>query len=101
MAELTVVYWRDIPAQVIAAKSRREQVKEPLDERFEKAIDRAAMKGKESSTDEYLAQWRKVKLGTCDEDLAAVVAAKKLELEQQYDDARLDSLVANGGNTPE
>ncbi|MEM7197205.1 MAG: virulence factor, partial [Pseudomonadota bacterium] len=38
MASLIVVYWRDIPAQVIAKKSRREQVKIVLDERFEKAI---------------------------------------------------------------
>ena len=115
MPQLTIVYWRDIPAQVIAAKQearsgstatgkkrvRREQVKKPLDARFEQAIDRAAMKGKESSTDDYLAQWRKVNLGECGDDLAAVVAAKKAELEAEYDTARLDALVANGGNEAE
>ncbi len=101
MPQLTIVYWRDIPAQVIAAKSRREQVKQPLDVRFEQAIDRAAMKGKESSTDDYLAQWRKVNIGACEDDLAAVVAVKKAELEAEYDPARLDILVANGGNEPE
>lgn len=101
MAELTIVYWRDIPAQVIAAKSRREQVKEPLDVRFEQAIDRAAMKGKDSSADDYLEHWRKVKMGSCDDDLAQVVAEKKAELEAEYDAARIDLLVANGGNEPE
>ena len=43
MAEVTIVYWRDIPAQVIVGKGRR-GAKVPLPERFEQAIDRAAMK---------------------------------------------------------
>ena len=101
MPQLTIVYWRDIPAQVIASRTRREQVKQPLDVRFEQAIDRAAMKGKESSTDDYLAQWRKVGIGECGDDLAAAVAIKKAELEAEYDTARLNALVANGGNAPE
>ncbi len=41
MAQLTVVYWRDIPAQVIVKKGRRDEAKIQLTERFEKAIDRA------------------------------------------------------------
>ena len=32
MAEVTIVYWRDIPAQVIVGKGRR-GVKKPLPER--------------------------------------------------------------------
>ena len=43
MPEVTIVYWRDIPAQVIVGKGRRGS-KRPLPERFEQAIDRAAMK---------------------------------------------------------
>ena len=43
MAQLTVVYWRDIPAQVIVKKGR-DSAKIQLTERFEKAIDRAAMR---------------------------------------------------------
>ena len=45
MAQLTVVYWRDIPAQVIV-KAGRKNAKVQLTERFEKAIDRAAMRAK-------------------------------------------------------
>ncbi|MGB2325868.1 MAG: virulence factor, partial [Pseudomonadales bacterium] len=41
MATLTLVMWRDIPAQVIV-KQGRKAAKQPLSERFEKAIDRAA-----------------------------------------------------------
>ena len=43
MADVTIVYWRDIPAQVIVGKGRR-GTKRALPERFEQAIDRAAMK---------------------------------------------------------
>ena len=58
MAELTVIYWRDIPAQVVA-KSGRRSAKVVLAERFEKAIDRAAMRAKLRDTDSYLEQWRR------------------------------------------
>ena len=53
MAEVVIVYWRDIPAQVIVGKGRRGQ-KRPLPERFEQAIDRAAMKVGAEDTDAYL-----------------------------------------------
>jgi hypothetical protein len=58
MAEVTVVYWRDIPAQVIVGKGRRGS-KVQLTERFEQAIDRCAMKVGARDTDSYLAEWRK------------------------------------------
>ncbi|MEO1951323.1 virulence factor, partial [Thioclava sp.] len=58
MAQITLVYWRDIPAQIIAGKGRR-GVKKPLPERFEQAIDRAAMKIGARDSDAYLAEWRK------------------------------------------
>jgi Virulence factor len=41
MVDVTIVYWRDIPAQVIVGKGRRGS-KRQLEERFEQAIDRAA-----------------------------------------------------------
>ena len=58
MTDVTIVYWRDMPAQVIVGKGRR-GVKRPLPERFEQAIDRAAMKSGMAGTDEYLSEWRK------------------------------------------
>ena len=57
MPKLTTVYWRDIPAQVIA-KERRENAKKVLTERFAEAIDKAAMRAKMAGTDAYLEQWR-------------------------------------------
>ena len=53
MAQLTVVYWRHIPAQVIV-KQGRQAAKRQLPERFEKAIDRAAMRANLRDTDSYL-----------------------------------------------
>ena len=51
MPEVTIVYWRDIPAQVIVGKGRR-GAKVQLPERFEQAIDRAAMKSGADQTDD-------------------------------------------------
>ncbi|MCP5366859.1 MAG: virulence factor [Hyphomicrobiales bacterium] len=98
MAQLTVVYWRDIPAQVIVKAGRRDQAKRVLDERFEKAIDRAAMRGGARGTDDYLAQWRRADPVEVSNDLEAEAAAKAAELEAAYDDARLAALVAAGGH---
>ena len=97
MAQLTVVYWRDIPAQVIVRKSRREEAKVQLNERFEKAIDRAAMKAKLRDTDSYLAEWRKVPIGEVGDDLKAEADKKAAELEAEFDDAKLGTLVDAGG----
>jgi Virulence factor len=96
MAQLTIVYWRDIPAQVIV-KAGRQAAKRQLAERFEKAIDRAAMKAKLRDTDSYLAEWRRADPVACGDDLEAEVAAAAARLEADYPDERLDRLVAAGG----
>ncbi len=96
MAKLTVVYWRDIPAQVIV-KAGRQTAKRQLSERFEKAIDRAAMKAKLRDTDSYLTEWRRAAPVDCGEDLEAEAAAAAERLECDHPDERLQALVASGG----
>ena len=96
MAKLTVVYWRDIPAQVIV-KAGRQTAKRQLTERFEKAIDRAAMRAKLRDTDSYLGEWRRAEPSDCGDDLEAEAAAAAERLESDYDDARLATLVSAGG----
>lgn len=96
MAKLTIVYWRDIPAQVIA-KAGRKTGKRQLDERFEKAIDRAAMRAKLRDTDSYLAEWRRGEPMECGEDLEAEAVNMAEELEREFDQTRLDALVQRGG----
>jgi len=96
MAQITVVYWRDIPAQVIV-KSGRKSAKRQLSERFETAIDRAAMKAKLRETDAYLAHWRRGEPETCGDDLEAEADRAAATLEDAYTDERLKTLVAAGG----
>ncbi len=99
MAQLTIVYWRDIPAQVIV-KAGRQAAKRQLSERFEQAIDRAAMKAKLRDTDSYLAEWRRAAPVTCGEDLEAEAEAAARRLERDYPEDRLAGLVAAGGVEP-
>jgi hypothetical protein len=96
MPEVTIVYWRDIPAQIIVGKGRRGS-KIQLPERFEQAIDRAAMKTGAAGTDEYLAEWRKAKAGEIDGDPDEIAAAEAARLDADYDPARLKALIDNGG----
>lgn len=96
MAELTVVYWRDIPAQVIA-KAGRKAAKRQLADRFEKAIDRAAMRAGAADTDSYLAEWRRGDPQPCGPDLDAEADAAAARVEADYDANRLDRLIASGG----
>jgi hypothetical protein len=99
MAQLIVVYWRDIPAQVIVKKGRRDQVKIQLNERFEKAIDRAAMRGGARSTDDYLAEWRKADPVEVSDDLQAEADKAAAALEAEYSVDRVKALVENQGWT--
>ena len=72
MAMVTVVYWRDMPAQVIV-KAGRKNAKRQLSERFEQAIDRAAMKSGAASSDAYLEDWRRAEPSEVDgADLEAI-----------------------------
>ncbi|MDA9008829.1 virulence factor [Alphaproteobacteria bacterium] len=99
MAQLTVVYWRDIPAQVIV-KAGRKNAKVQLDERFEKGIDAAAMKSGADSTDDYLADWRRADPEPCGDDLETEASAAAERLHAAYDVERLRALIANGGHEP-
>lgn len=100
MPQLIVVFWRDIPAQVIVKKGRK-SAKRPLDERFEKAIDRAAMRAGMAGTDDYLSEWRRAPMGDCGDDLEAEAVRAAQELEHTYDEDTLRDIVLNKGHAPE
>ncbi len=95
MPKLTIYYWRDIPAQVVA-KERRETIKNVLSDRFAEAIDKAAMRAKMAGTDAYLEQWRR-QVSNCGKDLQATVDEESAKLEQAYTDDRLKQLIRDGG----
>jgi Virulence factor len=95
MPELTVISWRDIPAQVTAGKGRGAS-RVQLSERFHEAIDAAAMRAGLIGTDAYLEEWRR-EARPCGDDLDAEVAAVAAQLEAEYSDDRLDRLARASG----
>jgi hypothetical protein len=92
MAEVTIVYWRDIPAQVIVGKGRRGS-KVQLSERFEQAIDRCAMKVGARDTDSYLAEWRKAVVADLEGEPDSIAADYAAKLEAEFDTARIKTLI--------
>ena len=96
MPDVTVVYWRDIPAQVIVGKGRR-GAKRPLPERFEQAIDRCAMRVGARDTDAYLAEWRKGAPYPLDGDPDEIATAEAARIEAEYDEGRIKALIDKDG----
>jgi len=100
MALVTVVYWRDMPAQVIV-KAGRKNAKRQLSERFEQAIDRAAMKSGAASSDAYLEDWRRADpFEVAGSDLEAIAETEAAKLEQTFDKDALRTLIEAGGHAP-
>ena len=99
MADLTILYWRDIPAQVIAKAGRR-SAKRELTLRFTEAIDMAAMRSGAAATDDYLADWRRGDPTPCGDDLEAEAQAAADRLGAEYDAPRLKALIASHGRAP-
>ena len=98
MPDVTIVYWRDIPAQVIVGKGRR-GAKVQLPERFEQAIDRCAMKVGARDTDAYLADWRKAAPFSVEGDAQEVAKAEAARLDADYDVEKIKALIANDGKS--
>ena len=100
MAHLITLFWRDIPAQVIAESGRgrnRQQAKIELPRRFAIAIDAAAMRDGADATDDYLAEWRRSEPVPCGDDLDAEAAKLAADLEASYPAERVRHLVESGG----
>lgn len=99
--ELTTIWWRDIPTQVIARPADGgEPVRTELPRVFLRAIDRTAMEIGLAGTDAYLAQWDR-RSRPCGDDLEAEVAAEVDRLVAAHPRALLRTLVANGAYSPE
>jgi hypothetical protein len=96
MPDVTIVYWRDIPAQVIVGKGRRGS-KVQLPERFEQAIDRCAMKIDAKDSDAYLAEWRKADPYPIEGDQDEIAKSEAARLESEYTRERIKELIDNNG----
>ena len=99
-AEAILLQWRDIPSQVIVKRGRR-RGRARLSARFQKAIDRAAMRAKKHDANAYLDQWERKPLKFESEDAAADLqeAADRLAagIETAYPEDRLLALIRNHG----
>jgi hypothetical protein len=96
MADLIIVYWRDIPAQVIVRKGRQNARRElPL--RFTEAIDMCAMRVGAKDSDAYLAEWRKGEPVPVSDDIEAEADKALADIDTRYDRERLVALVRSEG----
>jgi len=96
MAKKIIIYWRDIPSQVLL-QSGRTRHKVQLSQRFQEAIDRAAMRAGKGSSDAYLAEWRREASNVEGGDLEKLAADEAARLEEAYDDERLLALIRAHG----
>ena len=101
MIKKTLIFWRDIPAQVIVQRGRRRE-KAVLSARFQEAIDRAAMRAGKGSSDAYLADWRRESSSFDSSDsLRDIVEREIKRFEEDFPDEHLVELIRNHGSVSE
>jgi hypothetical protein len=96
-AKLTIVYWRDIPAQVIAQRGRERKAIQ-LSQRFQEAIDSAAMVAGATDASAYMEDWRKDSVD-CSDDLETEAQTAANRLEAAYSKEDLKQLIRSKGYT--
>ena len=111
MAQKTIVYWKDIPTQIIV-KAGRKAAKRELPEYFIQSVDQCAMRLGAKDSDAYLEEWRrgspesgrkermKKKRGSPEEvsgDLETEADQALEALIAAYPKARLKALIDAGG----
>ena len=96
MAPLSIIWWRDIPAQETAREGRK-QSKIVLHPRFQVAIDKAANRAALREYNSYIGEWRKTQEPCGGDDLEAVVRAEAERLETEYTKHHLAELIQSGG----
>jgi Virulence factor len=95
MATLSIIWWRDIPAQVVAKDGRRSS-KIVLHPRFQVAIDKAANRAGKREYNSYIEEWRKTHR-PCGDDLEVEVRTEAERLEADYGKHQLAELIQTGG----
>jgi hypothetical protein len=96
MAKMHIVYWRDIPAQIIIKKGRT-AAKVMLANRFQEAIDRAAMRAGKGGSEAYMEDWRRDAFPASDDNMEETAKQKALEIEGQWSDEYLEKVTKAGG----
>ena len=92
MSEYQVTYWRDIPS-LVTAREGDEVAKAPLPQRFQEAIDEAAMRVGAADADAYMEGWRRTDWSPADGTPGEVADRIAAELEADLDEAAMTALL--------
>lgn len=92
MAKYQIMYWKDIPSQV-KADDGQNTAKVMLSDRFQQAIDAAAMADGSTGTDAYLDGWAWGRRSEREGSAQAVIEAVVAELESEYTPERLREMI--------
>jgi hypothetical protein len=95
VAQLKVIYWRDIPGRVVVRESRR-STRLNLSARFMHAIERAAYRLKKKQADAMFEPWHDV-AQTVDGDVHVQARSLVQQLEEQYTQEVLETLIRASG----
>ena len=100
MAQKIIVFWRDIPAQILVKKGRKSARRE-MPRVFMEAIDACAMRIGAKDSEAYLAEWRRSDPVDVSDDLEQEADTALTSLTAAYPKDRLMTLVAQGGKDHE
>lgn len=95
MAQLKIVYWRDIPGQVVVREGRR-STRLRLPPRFSKAIERAAYRLKKKQQDALFEPWHDV-AQPFSGDVREEARALLRNLDEHYTEEVLETLIRADG----
>lgn len=90
MTEFQITRWRDLPSLVVA-RDAEAVTKTPLPQRFQEAIDEAAMRLGAIDADAYLAGWVREPWQPADGDTAAVCERIAAQLEGEWPSERVSA----------
>jgi len=94
--QLKVVYWRDIPGQVVIREGRR-STRLRLSPRFSKAIERAAYRLKKKQQDALFEPWHDVAQPLEGADIRLQAQQLVQQLETHYTEEVLEILIRASG----
>ena len=95
MAQLKVIYWRDIPGRVVIREGRR-STRLNLSARFMHAIERAAYRLKKKQKDAMFEPWHDVDQ-PLQGDIRQQAQSLLKHLEEQYTEEVLENLIRASG----
>lgn len=94
MAEYQITFWRMIPS-MIAARDGDDVVKVSLPQRFQEAIDEAAMRLDAADADAYMNGWTRTEWMEQTGTPAQIAEAVSAELDKRFSQEHLDDILDN------